>query len=285
MTLRWLLRAAWRACALPVLLVAPRPASAQLRPLDPMDWRAFDPGTRVLAQLGGGIFFHQRASIGQIAGRLVEAPGAILSWTTGDAGRVALRAVIHPLRVFRVDSQFGVPLPHTTQLASPIVDAGDNALETVLRLTPARATAGSLLALRWGVRLSTHNERKGMDRHKTDFYATLGGRLVRGDLTLAGEGGLGVYGTQAPGHDKALPVLYDAGARWRLGAFEPSLTLVGQAAPTPIRGNEDLSELRAGLRFGHARFLEMTVIRGLAAYGPHWGLALAVGGPALAVGR
>ncbi|HEX9107023.1 MAG TPA: hypothetical protein VF832_07340, partial [Longimicrobiales bacterium] len=71
-----------------------------------MDWQVFDPGTVVRAQLGGGIFFGQRASIGQIRGRLTEAPAAILSWTTGDEGRVALRAIIHPLRLFRVDSSF-----------------------------------------------------------------------------------------------------------------------------------------------------------------------------------
>lgn len=275
------LRHALGAALLPgALLASPggaRPATAQLRPLDPMDWRAFDPGTRVLGQLGGGILFHQRASIGQIAGRLIETPAAILSWTTGDDGRVALRAVIHPLRVLRVDSSFGAPLPNTSQLASPIVDAGDNALETVLRLAPARATAGSLLAVRWGVRLSTHNERKGMDRHKTDFYATLGGRAVRGDLTLGGEAGLGVYGTQAPGYDKALPFLYDASLRWRHGPVEPSLALVGQAAPRQIRGNENLAELRAGLRLGRARFLEATLLRGLTRYGPRWGLAFWVG--------
>ncbi len=267
-----------RAALLPGVLLAflapARPLAAQLRPLDPMDWRAFDPGTRVLAQLGGSVFLHQRASIGQVEGRLLEAPGAILSWTTGDEGRVALRAIIHPLRILRVDSAFGAPLPNTDQLASPIHDAGDNALETVLRLAPARASAGSLLAVRWGVRLSTHNERKGMDRHKTDFYATLGGRMVRGGLVLGGAGGLGVYGTQAPGYDKALPFLYDASLRWQGRLLEPSLALVGQAAPRQIRGNEDLAELRAGLRIGRARFLEATTVRGIARYGPRWGLSL-----------
>ncbi len=277
MALRRILRGALLPGALLASPAAARPLAAQLRPLEPMDWRAFDPGTRGLAQLGGAIFFHQRVSISQIAGRLVEAPGAILSWTTGEDGRLALRAIIHPLRLLRVDSSFGPPLATATQLASPIRDGGDNALETVLRLTSARETAGPLLAVRWGVRLSTHNQRKGLDRHKTDVYATLGGRLLRGSLTLAGEGGLGVYGTQAPGHDKVLPFLYDASARWRLGALEPSLALVGQATPAQIRGNENLAELRAGLRAGRARYLEATAIRGLARYGPRWGVLVFAG--------
>jgi len=269
-------RAALLACAL-FAGVAPCPAAAQLRPLEPMDWRAFDPGTVVVARIGGGLFFDQRASIGQVEGRLVEAPGVVLSWTTGDEGRLVLRAIIHPRRLLRVDSVLGTPLPGATKLGSPIVDAGDNAIETVLRLTPGVATGGSLAALRYGVRLPTHNHRKGLDRHKTDFYAMLGGRVVRGALTLAGQGGVGIWGTQAPGYDKVIPFLYEATASWRAGAVEPSLALVGQAVPTQIRGNEDLSELRAALRLGRARFLEATLLRGVARYGPGWGVLVFAG--------
>ena len=89
MALRRILRAALLPGALLACAAPTRPLAAQLRPLDPMDWRALDPGTRVLAQLGGALFFRQRASIGQVEGRLLEAPGAILSWTTGEDGRVA----------------------------------------------------------------------------------------------------------------------------------------------------------------------------------------------------
>lgn len=276
MSLARALRGVLFPCAL-LALAGARPAAGQLRPLEPMDWRAFDPGTRVLVRVGAGVFFDQRVSAAQRAGRLLEAPGATFSWTTGDQGRIALRAIVQPLRLLRVDSSFGAPLPGTTGLSDLIRDAGDNCLETVLRLTPAAATSASLLALRYGVRLPTHNQRKGLDRHKTDFYATLGGRLVRGPLALAGEGGGGVYGTHAPGYDKALPFLYDVSARWRFPVLEPSLSLVGQATPTQIRGNEDLSELRAALRIGRRRFLEATLLRGLAAYGPRWGVLVYAG--------
>ncbi|HEX9109796.1 MAG TPA: hypothetical protein VF832_21280, partial [Longimicrobiales bacterium] len=135
----------------------------------------------------------------------------------------------------------------------------------------------SLAALRWGVKLSTHNGLKGLDRHKTDFYATLGGRLLRGDFTIAGEAGLGVWGTRDAPPDKVIPFQYDAAIRWSHGALEPSLTLGGQAASKQARGNEDLAELRAAMRVGRRRWLEASIVRGLAPYGPRWGALAFVG--------
>ncbi len=271
-------RSARTAAALALLAgaAASTPLSAQLRPLEPMDWGALAPGAGVRAQVGGDVLFGQRASIAGVRGRVLEAPAAILSWTTG---RVALRAIVHPLRILDRQQSFEAPLPGTTDMtAGRETDAGDNGLETVVRLTPAGAAgAGSLAALRYGVRISTHNDKKGMDRHKTDFYALLGGSTLRGGWTLGAEAGLGVYGTRQAGYDKALPFLYSAGARRRLGPLEPSLALTGQAMPRQIRGNEDLAELRAGLRLGRARWLEASFVRGLTRFSPRAGFILFAG--------
>ena len=251
----------------------PGRAAAQLRPLDPVDWRVFHAGAVVTGQLGGTILSGQRASIGGIRGRLIEAPAALLSWTTG---RVALRAVIHPLRVFDVASAYAAPLPGTEYLdPNREVDAGDNAVETIVRLTGDAAPA--LAAVRWGVRLSTHNDKKGLDRHKVDFYALTGGQLQRGSWRFAGEAGIGVYGTRQPGTDKALPFLYSASVRRRLGVLQPVLGLDGQASRRRLRGNEDLAELKAGVRVGDARWLEATCIRGLAQHSPRVGFQVFAG--------
>lgn len=248
-------------------------AAGQLRPLDPVDWRVFEPGSVVSAQAGGTVLSGQRASIGGIRGRLIEAPAALLTWTTG---RVALRAVVHPLRVFDVTATYTAPLPGTEYLdPDREVDAGDNALETIVRLTPDAAPA--LAALRWGVRLSTHNDKKGLDRHKVDFYALTGARLPRGAWSLAAEAGLGVYGTRQPGTDKVLPFLYSASVRRRAGVCEPWLGIDGQAGRRQLRGNEDLSELKAGVRIGRARWLEAAFIRGLARHSPQAGLQVFAG--------
>lgn len=264
--LGWLLAAV-------LILGLPAGAEAQLRPLDPVDWRVFEPGTVVSAQVGGTVLSGQRASIGGIRGRLIEAPAALLTWT---AGRTALRAVIHPLRVFDVASSYTAPLPGTEYLdPDREVDAGDNAVETIVRLTPERAPA--LAALRWGVRMSTHNDKKGLDRHKVDFYALAGGHLPRGPWSLEGEVGVGVYGTRQPGTDRSLPFLYSATVRRRLGPLEPTLGLDGQALRHQLRGNEALSELRAGLRLGHTRWLEATFIRGLAWHSPRAGVQVWAG--------
>jgi hypothetical protein len=273
-----------RVCILlAALLAACRPSVslAQLRPLDPVEWRAFDPGALVVARIGGSVFWDQRASIGGVRGRLVETPAALLSWTTGSdggPGRVVVRAVFHPVRRFRVDSAYTSPVPGTTELTGRIRDTGDNALETIVRLSPDRSVGtGGLLAARYGVRISTHHDKRGLDRHKTDVYATLVARRPLAGWSVAGEAGFGVYGTRQPGSGKALPFLYSAEARRAVGPLEPSLGLAGQASRRQLRGNEDLSELRAGVRVGGSRWLEATLVRGLARHSPSAGLLLFAG--------
>ena len=247
-----------------------RPLAGQLRPLDPMDWHAFDPGVVVLADIGGDVLTGQRASAAGMRGRVLEAPAAHVSWTTG---RVALRAIVHPWRYFWGDTAFATPLPGTDPAVSGRRDdAGDNAVETIVRLTSDTGAPSSLLAVRYGVRISTHNDRKGLDRHKTDFYALLGGRTFAGHWTLTGEGGLGVYGARQVVAEKALPFLYALGMHRRAGAWEPALELVGQAARHPPRGNENLSELRAGARWGEDRWVRVSAVKGLTDFSPRLGV-------------
>lgn len=270
------------ACAALLAMSRPCPSSAQVRPLDPVEWRAFDAGALVIGRVGGGVFAGQRASIGGVRGRLLETPAAVLSWTGGPPGRpgrLVMRAIFHPLRLLRVQSVFAQPLPGTTLLNPKLIrDAGDNALESLTRLTPDAATAaGRMIAMRYGVRISTHNDKKGLDRHKTDFYGTVAGRTLLAGWSVVGEAGLGVYGTREPGHAKVLPFLYSAEARRAFGAIEPSLSLVGQASGRQLRGNEDLAEVRAGLRVGRSHWLEATLVRGLVRYSPSFGLLVFAG--------
>ncbi len=248
------------------------PLAAQLRPLDPMDGRAFDPGVVGVAGGGGDDIEGPRASAAGTRGRAVETPAAILSWTQG---RLALRAIVHPLRMYWEDTRYAPALPGAdTAVPGRHRDAGDNVLETVIRLTPDTTATSSLLALRYGVRIPTHNDRLGIDRHKTDFYLLLGGRAWVQGWSLSGEAGLGVYGARQVVAEKALPFVYALGLARRFGAWQPALDLVGQAAAHPPRGNENLSELRAGARVGRARWVELMVVKGLARYSPDVGVIL-----------
>jgi len=81
-------------------------------------------------------------------------------------------------------------------------------------------------------------------------------------------------------------LLYALAAECRIGPVVPSLALVGQAdgrGDRSIRGNEDLSELRLGLRVGGRRWIGITAIRGLADFSPRSGFrvtaGLTTGGP------
>lgn len=265
-------------------LCGPAAAAAQLRPLDPVEWRAFDPGAGAIGGVGGGLLAGQRASIGGLRGRLLEAPAMILAWAASTPSpdrqaRVVLRAIVHPLRVLSVDSVVSTPLAGTTELDGRSArDAGDNALETLVRLTSdGPGHTGRILALRYGVRLPTHNDRRGLDRHRTDFYGSVAGGSSMGGWRLSGEAGLGVFGTRQAAAPHALPFLYSIAARRRFGVLEPSVSVVGQASRNGQRGNEDLSELRAGVRAGRSGWVEATFVRGLARHSPAAGLLVFIG--------
>jgi hypothetical protein len=69
--------------ALSLLLAATAPASAQLRPLEPFEWRMFEGGRTVSAQVGGGWLRDQRASLAGTEGTLLEAGNWRAFWRMG----------------------------------------------------------------------------------------------------------------------------------------------------------------------------------------------------------
>ena len=71
-------------------------ASAQLRPLDPLDWTVLgDQSASVV--VGGGLYTGQRAALAGTKGRLLELGAFRASWTLG---RVALQLGGTTLRIF-----------------------------------------------------------------------------------------------------------------------------------------------------------------------------------------
>jgi hypothetical protein len=252
------------------------PLAAQLRPLDPVDWQAVAGAHDVSVQLGIGVFHGQRASLAGLEGRLVEAGEVRAGWRTG---RVLIEAGGTVRRLFDDYARYAEPAggarPPTGERLS---DRGAWRIGTVVRLTEPEAPA--LLALRFGTRLPNPDNRVGLDRDQTDFYALAGARLRQGGLSLGAELGLGINGTRDPEYEQSDVVLYTAVAEWRHGAFSPRIALTGQHDGNRailLRGNEDLSELRLGLRVGGRWWVAADAVRGLLPYSPSRGLTLAVG--------
>lgn len=263
------------ACAALLALLAPGGAGAQLRPLDPAEWRVWAPGARWVAGVGGGAFREQRASLAGTKGTLLEAGNVAVALRTG---RVAFEAGATVQRFFRDEERFAAPHGGAVEPGPDRHDAGDYRIATVVRLTPERSPA--LAVLRFGTRLPTTDNRVGLDRDQTDFFALLGGRVERAGVALAAETGVSINGTRTPTFEQSDVWVYLLRAEATRGAVAPSLTVTGHMdglAGRSIRGNEDLGEVRLGVRAGRRRWVRVEVVRGYTEFSPELGVIVAAG--------
>lgn len=259
-----------------VLAGTPGTSLAQLRPLEGADWSVLD-GRSWHVEVGSGVYSGQRASLAGTEGRLWE----LGTFTVAVAlGRVALQVSGTAFRAFQDETVFAEPLDGTRSPdGRDRYDTGDYQLATVVGLLPYGGNYDALL--RFGARLPTTDNGVGLERDRTDFFGTVAGRWIRGPLALSAEAGIGILGTRDARMEQVDPILYAASVAHRLGPVTPSLEIVGQhdtRAGAELRGTEDLSELRGGLRIHWKPWVELTVVRGLTAFSPDWGMAVRVGG-------
>jgi hypothetical protein len=259
------------------LLLFAAPSAAQLRPLDPIDWRALDEEERVFEiSIGSGLYLDQRASLAGTRGRLLEIGSYRGTWL---AGQIAVELAGTAVRVFEDHRRIAEPYGDARAFSRDArLDAGDHRISTILGLTPGNGSLDA--AIRFGVRLPTTNDDAGLERDQTDFFATLGGRYERGRGSISGEAGIGVLGTRYPEHEQIDPILYAGDLSWDWGWVISDIEVVGQHDPRrseELRGNEDLGEVRLGLRTSGARWMRVAVVRGWETYSPGFGMVLEVG--------
>lgn len=258
------------------LLGAPSEATAQLRPLDPLEWRVFRGDVHLLAEAGGGAFFGQRASLAGTEGTLAELGNVRVVWRTG---RVALEAAGTLQRLFREEARFTDPHPEVRGLTgSHRRDSGDYRVSTAVRLTGAQAPLTGVL--RFGSRLPTTDNQEGLDRDATDFFALVGGHLQRGPASFGVEGGVSINGTRDPAFEQSDVFTYTARGEYAWGPVAASATLAGQVDGLEgwtIRGNEDLGEVRVGLRAGRLRWARAELVRGFTDFSPGLGVIISAG--------
>lgn len=258
-----------------LIFTAAHSVYAQLRPLDPTDFRALD-GARVRVQFGSAIYLQQYASLTGARGRLVEVGDMRTSWRSG---RFVVEVSGTVQRIFREDTLLQAPVEGVA--ASTVQrtrrDAGDYRVQTILRLT--NDTAATSATLRFGTRLPTTDNRVGLERDQTDFFATLGGLRSFGPLQLMAEAGISINGTRLSNYEQSDVLIYAASLERRGRLFSPYLTVVGQndLHVRSVRGNEDLGELRAGLHAGNRKWINAQIVRGFHDASPRLGFSLNAG--------
>ena len=233
-------------------------------------------GDGVELRLGLGVYGEHTASLAGTRGVLVEVGSYRVGWSFG---RAAVELAGTFFRAYRGDSTFAGPVGGVRVPDGGVrQDAGDHRLSTLVRLTDGDRPWD--LALRFGVRLPTTDERAGLERDRTDFFTTVAVRGVMGPIAATAEVGMGILGTRDPAHDQVDPLLYATRVSWTDGWLRPHFEVVGQhdtrSAPAH-RGNEDLGELRVGVTGGNGRWFRVSLVRGFRPFSPSFGVTAEVG--------
>lgn len=247
-------------------------AHAQLRPLDPPLWSVFDPATSLSVHLGVGLLPDQPATLAGTVGRLTELGRYQAAWRSG---RLAIEAQGTVRRKFHDERRTDEPEAAVTTPGPARSDNGDHTISTTVRLTPDRP---SFATVRFGTRLPNSNNRVGLDRDRTDFFAMLGGQLRAGSYRAAGEAGLGIFGSRLANYEQSDVLVYSATLQ-RDGALVSAIASVtGEYTPHMIpRGNEDRAETRVGVQVGRRLSLRLLWVHGLTPASPSDGVLIGLG--------
>jgi hypothetical protein len=257
------------------LLVLPGRAIGQMRPTGPVEWDIFENVRPWVFGLGAGYIEGQRASLAGTSGDLLEGGNFRIAYRSG---RIGVEFTGTLARRFRDEEIFSPPAPGTDGPTGRIRhDAGDVLATTLIRLN----NSGSpfLVALRFGTRLPTTSNEPGLDRDRTDFFSTLAARYRFGRFAVSAETGLGILSTRETGTDQLDVQNFSAVLESRIGPLTATGGIVGQDDwhTHVVRGNEDLSEIRIGLRAGDRQWFSLTAIKGIADYSPGYGVLLMLG--------
>jgi len=254
-------------------------ASAQLRPLEPADWRVFEGSTWLAGDAGVGLLREQRASPAGTIGTLLEAGNYGVTFRSGRlavslGGTAALR--------LSDEQVYAAPLGEARPAdGSPRTAAGRAMAATLFRLSPDEWPLD--VVVRFGAVLPTTSHRSGLDRDRTDFFATGALRFRHGLLTLTTEHGVGINGTLFSNYPQSDVWVYTAGATLQAPSAGLPLRLVTELVGHrdginwEVRGNEEQQELRLGADIGRTRFASVRYIRGRTPFSPSSGIRLSGG--------
>jgi hypothetical protein len=255
-----------------LLLFCAASAHAQLRPLEPIDFHSFE-RERVSVTVGAGVFADQRAALAGTRGTLWEVGNVTISIRSGRMVMVmagTIQRFFHDDVV--LDTPYGDARPPGPDRDRH--DSGDYRVSTVLRLSPE--SARQLIVLRFGTRLPTTDNRVGLDRDATDFFATLGVRRVIRAFAISAEAGVSINGTRKPDYEQADVLAYVVTGELNLEGWRPYVVVLGQEDlhDWAVRGNEDLGEVRVGATIGRRHRLDIAFISGYREFSPSRGLLL-----------
>jgi hypothetical protein len=243
------------------ITLAPAPAEAQLRPLEPLEWRIFDDGVVFVAGAGGGVLWDQPAPLAGTRGTLAEI-GTYSA--TVRSGRMAIQVGGTALWRLTETDTIGEPMEWVDPADGPRVEPGPAFASTAFRMSPDSWPAD--VVLRFGATIPTTSDESGLERDRTDFFALLSARFLVGAFAITAENGVGINGTVRPDLPQSDVWTYVFSASRAVRGAVLSAEFIGRqdGHAYVIRGNEDQREFRAGIDLGRDRWLRARYVRGLA---------------------
>jgi surfeit locus 1 family protein len=257
------------------LLTFAWPAGAQLRPVEPLEWRVFDEHVWLVGSAGASLLLDQPATLAGTRGRLLEAGNYALVFRSGSMALSFSGTALWRLTDEAVErAPVGAARPSSGE---PRQDAGRAMAATLVRVSRSRWPAD--VVLRFGTTIPTTSDESGLDRDRTDFFATLGARYRRGRLTLHTEQGVGINGTIHDHYPQSDVWIHAFGVAYGEPGAAGIVELVGHqdGRSRVVRGNEDQHELRLGFDLGGRHWLRARYVRGLSEYSVRDGVRISAG--------
>lgn len=264
------------ALALLLCALAAAPASAQLRPAEPLDWRIFDRETQLVMSAGSGVLLEQGATIAGSRGTLAELGTYRLLWRSGRAGIDFGGTAVWRFRedtILRERAEGVDEARNGTRM-----DAGPLTVAAIVRLTPEHWRTD--VALRFGTRIPTTSDESGLERDRTDFLATLGARWRYHGFSAMGETGVGINGTRDHEYPQSDVWSFALRLQQQVSHYAVFAGINGHQdghSWTPPRGNEDQAEAHGGVRVGRRWWAQGVYIHGWRGPAPNHGLQLSAG--------
>lgn len=257
-----------------LLLLCAAPLHGQLRPLDPIDYRAFEDAA-LQADAGLAYYTKQHASLAGTRGSLWEVGNFHVHIRTG---RLVMELGGTVQRLYHDNEILAAPYgdaaaPNASRRRH---DAGDYRVGSIVRLTSQQSA--TLTTLRFGTRLPTTDNRVGLDRDATDFYATLSAHRRFAKFSASVEAGLAINGTRKTTYEQTDVLSYAVVVTMPMSnaaLFAEAVGLDDLHAKEAIRGNEDLGEFRFGAHLGRKQWSSITFVKGYREYSPAFGLQIA----------
>jgi len=259
----------WKWMMLAVCLVFPMAARGQQRPLKADDADILETG-RVRTEVGVEFLQDQCYSLSGLCGDLIRLGVVGIDIGAGEFAEFQMSWVVQDYLSISSRTE---PIVAPDFSGDSTSDFGNLVLGTKLKLTGEKGKRPAI-AFKFAVELPNANQGSGLGTDETEFYASLLFKKHFGRSQILADLGFAILGSPVTPGSQADPLTYGIAA---IVPVHRNLNLVaevsGRQGPSDRAGNENKSEVRAGVQFrtGNLRW-DVGGVAGLMDYDPKSGI-------------